>query len=155
MPEFTLPPLPYAYDALEPHIDTKTMQIHHDKHHQAYVTNLNAALKDHPDLDRQSIEEILRNIKSRARGDPPGGDQQRRRARQPHAVLGDHGPRAAAASRPARSPTRSTRPSAASPSSRRKINDAGVKPLRQRLGVAGAGRRQARRSSAPPTRTAP
>src|ERR1700733_14193869 len=41
---FTLPPLPYAYDALEPHIDTMTMQIHHDKHHQAYIPNLNAAV---------------------------------------------------------------------------------------------------------------
>lgn len=62
MPEFTLPPLPYAYDALEPHIDTLTMQIHHDKHHQAYVTNLNAALKDHPDWQSKTIEEILRDI---------------------------------------------------------------------------------------------
>src|SRR5271168_3425180 len=45
---FSLPKLPYAYDALEPHIDMLTMQIHHDRHHQAYVTNLNAALKDSP-----------------------------------------------------------------------------------------------------------
>ena len=63
MPEFTLPPLPYPYEALEPHIDTQTMQIHHDKHHATYVNNLNAALKDH-DLPYQSIEEILRNINS-------------------------------------------------------------------------------------------
>lgn len=62
MPEFTLPPLPYPYDALEPHIDTLTMQIHHDKHHQAYVTNLNAALKDHPELQAMSIEAILRDL---------------------------------------------------------------------------------------------
>ena len=62
MPEFTLPPLPYAYEALEPHIDTQTMQIHHDKHHATYVTNLNNALKDHPDLQSKSIEEILKNI---------------------------------------------------------------------------------------------
>src|SRR5262245_11302579 len=64
MPEFTLPPLPYPYDALEPHIDTQTMQIHHDKHHATYVTNLNNALKEHPDLQSKSIEEILRNINS-------------------------------------------------------------------------------------------
>jgi len=64
MPEFTLPPLPYAYEALEPHIDTQTMQIHHDKHHAAYVNNLNAALKEHADLQSKSIEEILRNINS-------------------------------------------------------------------------------------------
>jgi Fe-Mn family superoxide dismutase len=62
MPEFTLPPLPYPYDALEPNIDTQTMQIHHDKHHAAYVTNLNNAVKDYPNLQNQSIEEILRDI---------------------------------------------------------------------------------------------
>ena len=64
MPEFTLPPLPYAYEALEPHIDTQTMQIHHDKHHATYVSNLNAALKEYPDLQGKSIEELLRNIQS-------------------------------------------------------------------------------------------
>jgi Fe-Mn family superoxide dismutase len=63
MPEFTLPPLPYDYGALEPHIDTQTMQIHHDKHHQAYVTNLNAAVKDHPNLPGD-IEQLLRQINS-------------------------------------------------------------------------------------------
>jgi Fe-Mn family superoxide dismutase len=64
MPEFTLPPLPYAFTALEPHIDARTMEIHHDKHHGTYVTNLNAALKDHPALQSKSIDEILRNINS-------------------------------------------------------------------------------------------
>jgi len=64
MAEFTLPPLPYPYEALEPHIDTQTMQIHHDKHHAAYVNNLNAALKEHPDWQSRSIEEILRSINS-------------------------------------------------------------------------------------------
>ena len=59
---FELPPLPYDYAALEPTIDTQTMQIHHDKHHAAYVTNLNAALKDYPDLASKDIVEILRNI---------------------------------------------------------------------------------------------
>jgi Fe-Mn family superoxide dismutase len=58
---FTLAPLPYANDALEPHFDAKTMEIHHDRHHQAYVTNLNAAIAG-TDLDNQSIEEILANI---------------------------------------------------------------------------------------------
>src|SRR5689334_15099566 len=62
MAEFTLPPLPYGYDALEPHIDTQTMQIHHDKHHAAYVNNLNAALKDHPELQNKSVEELIRGI---------------------------------------------------------------------------------------------
>jgi len=56
---FTLPALPYAFDALEPHIDAKTMEIHHDKHHQAYITNLNKALESAPDLASKSIEELL------------------------------------------------------------------------------------------------
>src|ERR1700716_697265 len=59
---FQLPPLPYAFDALEPHIDTKTMEIHHGKHHQAYVTNLNAALEKHPELQSKSVEDLLRGI---------------------------------------------------------------------------------------------
>jgi len=59
---FTVPPLPYDYSALEPYIDTQTMQIHHDKHHAAYVNNLNAALESHANLQSQSIEDILRNI---------------------------------------------------------------------------------------------
>jgi superoxide dismutase, Fe-Mn family len=58
---FTLPPLPYAPDALEPHIDKITMEIHHDKHHNAYVTNLNKALESAPDLANKSIEELLAN----------------------------------------------------------------------------------------------
>lgn len=62
MPEFTLPPLPYDYAALEPHIDAQTMQIHHDKHHQTYVTNLNAALKDTPQYLEKTPEEIISNL---------------------------------------------------------------------------------------------
>ncbi|MEO5923057.1 MAG: superoxide dismutase [Bryobacteraceae bacterium] len=58
---FTLPALPYAPDALEPHIDKMTMEIHHGKHHQAYVTNLNNALANHPELASKSIEELLAN----------------------------------------------------------------------------------------------
>lgn len=58
---FTLPNLPYAFDALEPHIDARTMEIHHGKHHAAYTNNLNAAIKDTP-LENMSIEEILANI---------------------------------------------------------------------------------------------
>jgi len=60
----TLPPLPYAFDALEPHIDAKTMEIHHDRHHKAYVDNLNKALEGHADLASKSIEDLLRGIKS-------------------------------------------------------------------------------------------
>ena len=58
---FTLPPLPYAPDALEPHIDKMTMEIHHGKHHQAYVTNLNKALESAPDLAGKSLDELLAN----------------------------------------------------------------------------------------------
>ena len=60
----TLPLLPYAFDALEPHIDAQTMQIHHDKHHQAYVSNLNAALDKHPELYEKNLEDLLRGITS-------------------------------------------------------------------------------------------
>jgi len=58
----TLPALPYAPDALEPHIDAQTMQIHHDKHHQAYVNNLNAAIEKAPKLASWSLDDICRNI---------------------------------------------------------------------------------------------
>jgi superoxide dismutase, Fe-Mn family len=58
---FTLPALPYAHDALEPHIDKMTMEIHHGKHHQAYVTNLNNALANNPELASKTIEELLAN----------------------------------------------------------------------------------------------
>ena len=58
----TLPALPYDFAALEPHIDAQTMQIHHGKHHQAYVNNLNAALDKHPNLHKKTPEELLRGI---------------------------------------------------------------------------------------------
>ena len=56
---YTLPPLPFATDALEPHIDKMTMEIHHGKHHAAYVNNLNAAIQKHPELDGKPLHEIL------------------------------------------------------------------------------------------------
>jgi Fe-Mn family superoxide dismutase len=59
---FSLPPLPYDYAALEPHIDEQTMRIHHDKHHQAYVNNLNAALESQADLQQKSVEALLTNL---------------------------------------------------------------------------------------------
>src|SRR5262249_36951385 len=60
----TLPPLPYPSDALEPHIDKQTMEIHHGKHHNAYVTNLNAALEKHPELQSKSAEDLIKGIGS-------------------------------------------------------------------------------------------
>jgi Fe-Mn family superoxide dismutase len=59
---FTLPELPYGFDALEPYIDTATMQIHHGKHHQAYVNNLNAAIEKAPELANKSLDELMRGI---------------------------------------------------------------------------------------------
>jgi superoxide dismutase, Fe-Mn family len=59
-----VPPLPYDYNALEPHIDEQTMRIHHDKHHAAYVNNLNTALEKHPDLQQKSIDDLLKGINS-------------------------------------------------------------------------------------------
>jgi Fe-Mn family superoxide dismutase len=59
---FTLPPLPYDSAALEPHIDAKTMEIHHGKHHQTYVNNLNAAIEKAPELAKKSLDELLRGV---------------------------------------------------------------------------------------------
>ena len=59
---FELPPLPYAFNALEPHIDAQTMEIHHDKHHQAYINNLTAAIGKHPELAGKSVEELLKDL---------------------------------------------------------------------------------------------
>ncbi|MFJ1627767.1 superoxide dismutase [Marinilactibacillus psychrotolerans] len=61
---YTLPELPYAYDALAPHIDEETMRIHHDKHHAAYVTKVNAALENHPELAQLSINELMQKLDS-------------------------------------------------------------------------------------------
>jgi len=61
---YELPPLPYGYDALEKAIDEQTMRLHHDKHHAAYVNNLNAALEKHPDLAGKSAEELIRDLSS-------------------------------------------------------------------------------------------
>jgi Fe-Mn family superoxide dismutase len=61
---FSLPPLPYPSDALEPHIDKQTMEIHHGKHHNAYVTNLNTAIEKHPELASKSVDDLLKGINS-------------------------------------------------------------------------------------------
>src|SRR5215470_3616532 len=59
---YEVPPLPYAYNALEPHIDDQTMHLHHDKHHAAYVTNLNAAIEKHPELASKSAYELIGDL---------------------------------------------------------------------------------------------
>ncbi len=61
---FTLPPLPYDFGALEPHIDAKTMEVHHGKHHQTYVNNLNAAIEKAPELQGKSLDQLMRDINS-------------------------------------------------------------------------------------------
>ena len=102
---FTLPPLPYAYNALEPHIDEQTMRIHHDKHHATYVNNLErgarAASRPPEEVDRGAAREH----RHAPGGDPHAGAEQRRRPRQPHHVLGDDGAGRRARSRAARWPT--------------------------------------------------
>ena len=88
---FEVPPLPYDYDALEPHIDEQTMRLHHDKHHQAYVDNANAALEG-TDWADKPVEQVLTNLDIAPRGQADRRPQQRRRPRQPLALLGDHEP---------------------------------------------------------------
>jgi len=61
---YELPKLPYAYDALEPHIDARTMEIHYTKHHQAYIDNVNKAIKGKADLERKSVEDLISDLKS-------------------------------------------------------------------------------------------
>jgi Fe-Mn family superoxide dismutase len=61
---YELPPLPYAKDALEPHIDAQTMEIHHDKHHAAYVTNVNKAIAGKPDLEKKTVEQLISNLEA-------------------------------------------------------------------------------------------
>ena len=61
---YALPPLPYGFDALEPHIDAKTMEIHHDRHHKAYVDNLNKAVAEFPDAGKKSVEDLVKDLNS-------------------------------------------------------------------------------------------
>ena len=120
-----LPRLPYAFDALEPHIDAKTMEIHHDKHHEAYVDNLNKALEGTEWADRP-IEDVIANLDSIPEDKRDGRPQQRRRAREPLAVLADHGPerRRRAVRRPRGGDQRDLRRPRRAQGA---VNDAGVK----------------------------
>ena len=100
---YSVPPLPYAYDALEPHIDKLTMEIHHDKHHQAYVDKANAALAGHAHSRTAADRGCAEGPLAGARGQAHRGAQQRRRPLQPLAVLGVDVTQTAAASPTARS----------------------------------------------------
>jgi Fe-Mn family superoxide dismutase len=87
---FTLPALPYAYDALEPHIDAQTMEIHYTKHHQTYINNLNAAVEG-TEYAEWPVEKLVASVQGVAGKTPCGSDQSGRRSRQPLAVLGSDG----------------------------------------------------------------
>lgn len=111
---FVLPPLPYATNALEPFIDAKTMEIHHTKHHQAYINNANAKLEGQPALANKSAEEIISNPQPFPKTFAPSSaitraDMQITRCSGPFSLLTPE------QNRPANSPVRSTAPSAASP----------------------------------------
>ena len=84
---FEVPPLPYDYGALEPHIDRQTMELHHDKHHQAYVDKANAALEGTEYADAP-VEDVIRNLSSLPSDKQARRAQQRRRASQPLACSG-------------------------------------------------------------------
>ncbi len=114
---YSVPPLPYAYDALEPHIDKATMEFHHDKHHQAYVDKVNAALEGTALADTP-IEDVLQEPRAGAGGQAHRRQKQRRRPLQPHALLGEHEPQRRRRARRRAARARSTRPSARSPTSR-------------------------------------
>ena len=114
---FSVPDLPYAYDALEPHIDEATMRVHHDKHHQAYVDKANAALEGTEWADKRRRGRAAQPLQP-ARRQAGAGPQQRRRPLQPHALLADAQPRRRRRAERRARRRRSTRPSAPSTPSR-------------------------------------
>jgi len=87
---FTLPALPYDFTALEPHIDAKTMEIHHGKHHQTYVNNLNAAIEKAPELASKSLDDLMRGVNKLPEAFARDSQQWRRTLESFH-VLADHG----------------------------------------------------------------
>ena len=115
---YEVPPLPYDYNALEPHIDEATMHLHHDKHHQAYVNNANGVLEGTEWADKP-VEEVLKNLGSLPSDKQGAGPQQRRRPLQPLAVLGVDEPRRRRRARRRPRLPRSTPRSARSTTSRR------------------------------------
>ena len=127
-----LPPLPYDYDALDPHIDARTMEIHHTKHHNTYVTKLNGALASHPDLADTPVDELIADLAAlpeaiRAAVRNNGGGHSN------HTMFWQVMGRTAAARRPATSRTRST------PRSDRSTRSRSSSPRRAPDGSAAAG----------------
>ena len=150
---FETPPLPYAYDALEPHIDVQTMTNHHDKHHATYVTNLNAAVGG-TEFEGWDIEKLMRDI-SQVPAEIRTAVQNNGGGHANHSLFWSVMDRTAAASRAAPWPTPSTRRAAASRASRKRSPT----PAPSVSAAAGRGWSRARtaalRCTAPPTRTAP
>ena len=120
---YSVPDLPYDYNALEPHIDEQTMHLHHDKHHQAYVDKVNAALEG-TEWEDKPIEDVLKNLDKL--GDKATAVRNNGGGHYNHSLFWEWMSRTAAASRAASSPTRSTRPSAPSTRSRTRSRTAGV-----------------------------
>ena len=132
---FTLPPLPYAYNKNEPAIDAQTMQLHHDKHHAAYVNALNQAAAERRQLDEETVAGHLGRAQRGTRKRSHHCPQQWRRPRQSHHVLADHG-RLAAARRAAMSPLPSTANLGGFDGhADSAFNDAGTEDFRLRLGL--------------------
>ena len=152
---FTVPPLPYASDALEPYIDKMTMEIHHGKHHGAYVTNLNKALESAPESAEQDRRGAAgQQLRDRAGEHPHGGAQQRRRAHQSLDVL-DRSWRPARAAAPAGNIAQAI--NARVRQLRHVQGEIRRRPrraLRLRLGLAGEERQRARDHFHAPIRTA-
>lgn len=88
---YQLPNLPYDYNALEPHIDARTMEIHHDRHHAGYVNNLNTALEGHEDLLQKSVEDLLQEIDQVPEDVKQAVTNNRRRPRQSFSILESYG----------------------------------------------------------------
>ena len=151
---FSVAPLPYAYDALEPSIDALTMHIHHDKHYAAYVKNLNTALKDHPEFLKMDLVQVLKNVdklpkdKQQTVINNGGGHS------QPWIVLEVDGARRQGRPTVRRPGQGHRRTFGSLDKFKNKMNDVRHQPLRQRLGLAGSQQTASWRSSAPPTRTA-
>ncbi len=123
---YELPPLPYPKDALEPYIDALTMEIHHDKHHAAYVTNVNKAIAGKADLEKKTVEQLIGNLDAVPADIRGAGAQQRRRPRQSFHVLEAARPQSRRRSHRRRWPRPSTRPSAVLTAFKEKIEAAGM-----------------------------
>ena len=149
---FSVPDLPYAYDALEPHIDEATMRVHHDKHHQAYVDKANAALEGTEWADRD-VEDVLTQPLQPARRQAGPGPQQRRRPLQPLALLADAEPRRRRRAERRRSARRSPSTFGSFDAFKERVQRTPASPASAPAGPGWSTTAPASRSSPPRTRT--